>query len=167
MVWVAYEKDAKDSGFDIKVMYAGFVALEQFADRMGGGNVLQPESASELKGLLELMEDHQEKALKVMKEWTISLGGRFTAGPLKKADRIVIKARSDYGGNLRKILDGVRASAIFHSLEALDRAVRSLLEEGCLIIVIRLKERFTQPLGSGYRDVLVGRVSKIIKNYQK
>ena len=68
---------------------------------------------------------------------------------------MLAKAKSDYGGNLRKVLDGVRASSIFHSLRDLDTAVRSLLQPGCKIIVLRFKERFTKPMGSGYRDILV------------
>ena len=94
-------------------MFEGFKQLKAFAERQNG-EMLQPKRASELKVLVKLMEDNEAKALAVMEEWTISVGGRFKPGPLKTADRMVAKAKKDYGDNLRKILDGVRASSIFH-----------------------------------------------------
>ena len=84
-------------------MYDGFSEIKTFVQGRGG-DLLQPESASELKVLVKLMEDSQERALEVMKEWTLSLGGAFKPGPLKHADRMVAKARADYGGDLRRIL---------------------------------------------------------------
>ena len=53
------------------------------------------------------------------------------------------------------MLDGVRASAIFHSLEALNSAVARLTEDGCEIKVVRCKDRFSKPLASGYVDALL------------
>ena len=76
MVWIAYENDAKDSGFDVKILYSGFKTLKRFAERQGS-DLLQPESASELKGLVKLMEDNETITMAVMEEWTISVGRRI------------------------------------------------------------------------------------------
>jgi len=44
---------------------------------------------------------------------------------------------------------------VFHSLELLDAAVLSLSRPDGPIQVVRVKERFTLPLPSGYRDILL------------
>ena len=44
---------------------------------------------------------------------------------------------------------------MFHSLELLDAAVLSLSRPDGPIQVVRVKERFTLPLPSGYRDILL------------
>ena len=40
------------------------------------GELLQPKLASDLKVLVKVMHDNEEEALRVMKEWTVSVGGR-------------------------------------------------------------------------------------------
>ena len=59
-----------------------------------------------------------------------------------------------------RVLDIVRASGVFNSIGDFHRVILSLLEddmsvEGCKVVVMRLKDRVTKPLGNGYRDLLL------------
>ena len=74
MAWVAYEKQAIETGFNMDTMFDGFKELKAFAERQGG-EMLQPKEASELKVLVKMMETNEPKALRIMKEWTVSVGG--------------------------------------------------------------------------------------------
>ena len=48
----------------------------------------------------------------------------------------------------------MRSSAVFHSFDNLSRAIAALNEPG-VVQVVRIKDRITTPLASGYRDVLL------------
>ena len=76
-------------------------------------------------------------------------------GPNKTRARAIEKIEGDYGGDHTKLVDAVRASAIFKTFLQLTLAVQALLEEGCTLIVVRAKDRFNKPLDSGYRDMLM------------
>ena len=73
--WLAYEKDAQENGFVVHTLFDGFNELKAFVQRRGG-ELLQPKEASELKVLVKMMEDNEKRALHIMKEWTVSMGGR-------------------------------------------------------------------------------------------
>ena len=90
-----------------------------------------------------------------MHSFVIGLGGMYRQGPLKSADRILAKAQSDYNNDFKKVLDVVRASAVFHSLEDLNNVLMALTKPGCKITVLRFKDRVTRGLASGYRDCLM------------
>ena len=49
-------------------------------------------------------------------------------GPLKLEMRVNENADNDYNGNFLRVVDIVRASAIFHSFIAFDRAVKALIK---------------------------------------
>ena len=57
-------------------MFEGFKQLKAFVEGQEG-EMLQPPAASELEVLVTLMRKNEEKALTVMSEWTISVGGRL------------------------------------------------------------------------------------------
>ena len=90
-----------------------------------------------------------------MSKFVKELGGVYKEGPLKSAERILAKSQSDYNNDFKKVLDVIRASAVFHSLEDLNNAIVSLMNPGCEITVVRFKDRVTQGLVSGYRDCLI------------
>ena len=90
-----------------------------------------------------------------MSKFVKKLGGVYRQGPLKSADRILAKAQSDYNNDFKKVLDVIRASAVFHSFEDLNNALEALTKPGCEITVVRFKDRVTQGLASGYRDCLI------------
>ena len=64
------------------------------------------------------------------------------------------KAAKDYAGDFRRILDVVRASGIFHSIIKFMRGIEGVHDDDRLEIV-RIKDRVTNPLDNGYRDVLL------------
>ena len=90
MAWLAYEKQAQETGFDIQTLFDGFNDLKAIV-KWNRGQCLQPPLASDLKVLMSMMINNQEKCLTAMEGWTSSLGGRFTVAPLKKAERMVVK----------------------------------------------------------------------------
>ena len=81
----------------------------------------------------------------------LGCNGEYQQGPNKSRSRAVEKIEADYAGDHRKLVDVVRASAIFDSFAQLRLAVEGLLDEGCPLIVVRAKDRFNYPLDSGYR----------------
>ena len=75
--------------------------------------------------------------------------GDYLEGPNKTRARAIAKIEGDYGGDHMKLLDVVRGSAIFLTIAALTGFIELLLEEGCLLTVLRAKDRFNQPEDSG------------------
>ena len=69
---------------------------------------------------------------------------------------MLAKSNADYGGDVRRVVDTVRASAYFQSIPAMIRAIEHLLDAGASVPqVLRTKDRIQNPLDSGYRDVLM------------
>ena len=88
-----------------------------------------------------------------LKNITQMYGGEYLQGPNKGRARAVEKCENDYGGDHTKLVDVVRASAIFTSFVQLTSAVQALLREGSPLIVVRAKDRFNNPTDFGYKDV--------------
>ncbi|GMH84605.1 hypothetical protein TL16_g09972 [Triparma laevis f. inornata] len=76
----------------------------------------------------------------------------LTVVPLKERERAVEKIKDDYEGNFKCMLDLVRCSIIVKSETQLKAVMDKLLELG---IVVRLKNRFANPLPTGIRDCLM------------
>ena len=74
-----------------------------------------------------------------------------TLGPLKTEARCVEKAKDDYGGNVRRLIDIARASIVVDTEAQLRAVFDALLSTGD---VVRLKNRFANPSFNGYRDAL-------------
>jgi len=74
-----------------------------------------------------------------------------TLGPLKTEARCVEKAKDDYGGNVRRLIDIARASIVVDNEAQLRAVFDALLSTGD---VVRLKNRFANPSFNGYRDAL-------------
>ena len=49
----------------------------------------------------------------------------------------------------------IRSSAVFHSLPQINAAVMALMDPNGDVQVVRIKDRISYPLDSGYRDVLL------------
>ena len=62
---------------------------------------------------------------------------------------------SQYHGDPRRVVDIVRASAIFTTMQQLALAIEALLGDACVLIVVRAKDRFNKPCDSCYRDMLL------------
>ena len=82
-------------------------------------------------------------------------GSHFDAAPLKSKARIVEKAEKEYNGDYSRLVDVVRASAVFESAADLGRFVASLAGDDAMEVkVVRAKDRFNHDI-SGYRDMLL------------
>ena len=64
-------------------------------------------------------------------------------------------SRRGNAGDHNKLVDVVRASAIFTTFAQLTLAVEAQLEEGCPLHVVRAKDRFNHPTDFGYQDCLL------------
>ena len=79
---------------------------------------------------------------------------------VKKVDRAKSKAASDYGGDARRLIDLVRASALFdfptELVNALDKFESTLATEtdAPRLRIVRVKDRLNNPV-AGYRDLMI------------
>ena len=64
------------------------------------------------------------------------------------------KCKSDYNNDFTRLVDVVRSSAVFHSIKRFAKGVRAIRQDD-RIEILRVKDRVTEPLPSGYRDVLI------------
>ena len=83
------------------------------------------------------------------------MNGVYQQGPVKKLERVQEKSDNDYKGDFLKVIDIVRASAVFHTLVDLHNALLALKAPGGKVKIVRSKDRVFKPLSSGYRDVLL------------
>ena len=73
-----------------------------------------------------------------------------TLGPLKTEARCAEKAKDDYGGDVRRLIDIARASIVVDNEAQLRAVFDALISPN----VVRLKNRFANPSFNGYRDAL-------------
>ncbi|GMH59420.1 hypothetical protein TrST_g11484 [Triparma strigata] len=76
----------------------------------------------------------------------------LTFAPLKGAERAKQKMKDDYEGNHLCLLDLVRCSIIVETEEQITGVLQKMLDIG---ILVRLKNRFANPLPTGMRDCLL------------
>ena len=79
---------------------------------------LPPDSDVEL--LIKLASENGAKLHEVLRQPILTGGGAYHPGPRKKAQRILEKARDDYGGDVARVVDVERATGVFDSLDALN-----------------------------------------------
>jgi len=90
-----------------------------------------------------------------MRNLVEGVGGTYDQGPLKKKERCLEKMYADYGGDPRRVVDIVRASALFLTMAQLASAIETLLGDGCPLVVVRAKDRYNHPTSFGYMDMLL------------
>jgi len=86
---------------------------------------------------------------------------------LKGVDRMVEKAENEHKGDFSRIVDVVRCSVVVFTEEQLESVAQALKQrlvdvnneeeekqQQPEIVVVRLKNRFKEPLFNGYRDAL-------------
>ena len=132
-------------------------ALAQ-ASALSSGKQPTPKQADTIGTVDELLEEAEEIAPRFhdfLSDLVEQGGGTYKEGPNKTRPRAIEKIEKDYNGDPRKLVDVVRASAIFTTFVQLTLFVGVLLEKGCRLIVVRAKDRFNKPLDSGYRDMLL------------
>ena len=83
-------------------------------------------------------------------------GVRYKSAPTKGEERIREKTLTDYGGDCRRIVDAARGSIICETLAELAAVIQALLtNELGVSIVVRVKDRLSEPASGGYRDVML------------
>ena len=83
-------------------------------------------------------------------------GLHYKGAPTKGEARIREKIRTDYGGDCRRIIDAARGSIVCETLAELTATIRVLLSGGQGVpTVVRVKDRLSQPVSGGYRDVML------------
>ena len=123
----------------------------------GSSSVQQSTSFENADDLLAEAAEAQPVMLESMRAVVEAFpGSHFKEGPLKGRERIVEKVENEYGGNYSKVVDVVRASAVFDNAADLARLVASLSDDGATEVkVVRVKDRFSNPVSGGYRDMLL------------
>ena len=80
----------------------------------------------------------------------------YKGAPTKGAPRIAEKVRTDYGGDVRRIVDAARGSIVCETLAQLRRVVGVLQAGGAGVPkVVRVKDRLSATASGGYRDVML------------
>ena len=123
----------------------------------GSSSVQQSTSFENADDLLTEAAEAQPIMLESMRKAIAAFpGSHFDAGPLKRRERIVEKVEKEYGGDYARVVDVVRASAVFQNAADLARLVGSLSNDGATEVkVVRVKDRFSNPVSGGYRDMLL------------
>ena len=75
---------------------------------------------SDVDSLIKMASENGAKLHEVLRQPVLKGGGACHPGPQKKAQRIGEKARSDYGGDVARVVDVERATGVFDSLDALN-----------------------------------------------
>ena len=81
-----------------------------------GGKTVGRDLEADADALLALAEANNDRIHQVMRAFVQEVGGDYLQGPLKSKERIVEKARNDYGEDAMQVLDVIRASGIFDNL---------------------------------------------------
>ena len=158
--WAKYVIDAPEG--TAEVLLAKLAALVKKAG--GGGVPHHPSELNTTEALMAASIEHNDHVHGVLRAITERCGGDYHAGPVKLANRVQAKADSDYGGDVTKVVDTIRGSSILKDLEGFVNAVSELLGEGGgagaaeeaeAPLMIRVKDRVTNPLDTGYMDVLI------------
>jgi hypothetical protein len=86
-------------------------------------------------------------------DWKLSeKGGMLFIAPLKDRVRAREKVERQYDSNWSKLLDLVRCTIAVDTWEEIRPLIRALMESG-MKLACRPKDRFAEPLDSGYRDL--------------
>ncbi len=87
-----------------------------------------------------------------------SKGPVIVLAPIKGIDRAAEKARQDYGNDWGKMKDLVRGTVAVDSVDEINgaiEAVRAEMADRGWTLAQKPKDRFANPLPSGYRDILL------------
>jgi hypothetical protein len=90
---------------------------------------------------------------RVTTELAKEFGGKALIPGIKTRQRALDKVRDDYGGDASQIRDLARTTIVFQRLSQVRGALDAIKVR--LKIVGKVKDRFTTPTKSGYRDVLM------------
>ena len=117
-------------------------------------NIVRQANVNTLEELLEQANKCYPVAIFNLQKLVKKHNGEFLSTPIKSINRIKQKVENDYDGEYNRCLDLVRVSALFktslHFINFLNYLNRTKIYK-----IIRVKDRFNNPLENGYRDILI------------
>ena len=96
----------------------------------------------------------------VQKQWCNPYDGRHIPAPIKTPQRCYQKVSRAYGGEFSRLVDILRATIVFRTVDNLIRAVTAISQDAN-VNILKVKNRFSMNfveqggLQSGYRDVCI------------
>jgi vacuolar protein 8 len=114
----------------------------------------QPESCKTVEDLLSLAKGARDGFHDALGDLIKSAVGAYVEGPTKTRERCVEKMDREYDGEIRRVVDVERATALFTTVSALHEGLRQLSHlTGGNLEVVRVKDNFSEPKESGWRCV--------------
>lgn len=113
---------------------------------------LQP--ICDFKALMRTAQDINEWYQDVVRHWAEELKVMHKAAPLKKQGRVLEKIERSYHGDVRKVLDLVRASIIVDTVREARQALDLVLKEADVFVLkCRYDLAYDGKATNGYRDM--------------
>ena len=153
------DKDVYEEAWDI---YAGDPSCGEMLDlcallaKRHGETPRQPESCRSVDDLLGLAAHARDDFHDTISGLVKSAGGEYKRGPTKLRERCVEKASREYDGDICRVVDVERATALFTTVSALHEGLRKLsrLKDAAGDLeIVRVKDGFGSPKPSGWRCV--------------
>ena len=152
------DKDAYEEAWDL---YAGDPSCGEMLDlcallaKRHGETPRQPESCRSVDDLLGLAAHARDDFHDTISGLVKNAGGEYRRGPTKTRERCVEKMSREYDGDVRRVVDVERATALFANVSTLHEGLRQLsrLKGGSDLEVVRVKDGFGSPKPSGWRCV--------------
>ena len=152
------DKDAYEEAWDL---YAGDPSCGEMLDlcallaKRHGETPRQPESCRSVDDLLGLAAHARDDFHDTISGLVKNAGGEYHRGPTKTRERCVEKMSREYEGDVRRVVDVERATALFANVSTLHEGLRQLsrLKGGSDLEVVRVKDGFGSPKPSGWRCV--------------
>jgi hypothetical protein len=117
-------------------------------------NIVRQTNVNTLEELLEQANKCYSTAIFNLQKLVKKHNGEFLSTPIKNVNRIKQKVENDYNGEYNRCLDLVRVSALFKSsLHFINFLI--YLNRTKIYNIIRVKDRFNNPIENGYMDILI------------
>ena len=101
--------------------------LAELAESTPKTPVRQPDELKTVEALVAASNEYNDTVHETLRRMVEACGGEYHAGPPKLGARIKQKADADYNGDASQVIDTLRGSGMYHSLEGYTRAVEALL----------------------------------------
>jgi hypothetical protein len=110
-----------------------------------------PQTSQDLDQLLRDAAGAKPELDKLTREVAAEVGGEPLIPGLKTRERALEKVKGEYGGDPSRLTDLARSTVVFKRVKEVRAAIDAVKARAKNIV--RLKDRFTNPTPSGYRDV--------------
>jgi hypothetical protein len=113
----------------------------------------QPESCKSIDDLRSLAKSVRDAFHDELRAVVTRVGGTYITADTKARARCAEKSSREYEGDVCRIVDVERATALFTSVPKLHEGVRQLSQLGGDLLVVRVKDSFGEPKPSGWRCI--------------